>query len=120
MTNPNLCPVLILTTDPALRLPKPRRASGSPHTLPLAYPCQAALQAFTLSQCPYPEPRRGIGLCKKNFLVQSPQFPFFSLVFVCNRQILTQTLILVLTHFLGILKKFNGIYLSSILLYDQP
>ena len=42
------------------------------------------------------------------------------IVFLRNRQILTQTLIPVLTHFFGILKKFNGIYLSSILLYNQP
>ena len=79
MTNPNLCPVLTLTTDPALRLPKPKRASGSPHTPPRAYPCQAALQALTLSQGPYPEPRQGIGLSKKNFLGPKSPIPVFFL-----------------------------------------
>ena len=45
--------------------------------------------------------------------------PFFFLVFIHKRQILIQTLSPVLTHFFWILKKFNGIYLPSILLYDQ-
>ena len=36
----------------------------------------------------------------------------------CNRQILTQALTPVITHSFGFLKKFNRIYLPSILLYD--
>ena len=43
----------------------------------------------------------------------------FEKVIVRNRQIQTQTLTRVQNHFFGFLKKFNGIYLKSILVYDQ-